>query len=274
MTALPLLFGMMAVAALAAQPRILARMALRGAIRKNFRGDMIPVAGGILILAYALPALVAVELQVHTAAPYLMALVAMGLLGAIDDKWGDRSVGGLRGHVMALLRDHRLTTGLAKAVGGLLACIAIARFALHLSASRALVAGCAIALSANAHNLLDVRPGRAGAVFLVASLVPAAALFARLGPEAALPIAVLWLGAGSVYRQDRAGKLMLGDAGSNLLGAALGLVVVQAVGSAVGEAIILTALVLFHLLTERVSLSALIDRFALLRTADRWTGVR
>src|SRR5260370_41161378 len=53
------------------------------------------------------------------AAPAATALVVFGLVGLADDLWGDRSIGGFRGHLRQLVEHGRVTTGLVKlAVGG------------------------------------------------------------------------------------------------------------------------------------------------------------
>jgi type IV secretory pathway TrbD component len=72
---------------------------------------------------------------------------------------------------------------------------------------------------------------------------------------------------------DRAGKGMLGDTGSNLLGGVVGTAL--AIGLPLWmQATLTLALLLFHLWAERHSLTDYIERHPLLRTLDRLTGTR
>lgn len=109
----------------------------------------------------------------------------IGVLGFVDDTWGTKRIKGLRGHLRAVLREHTLTTGFLKATGG-------ATLALFLGWRLspdipivALLNAALIALSANAINLLDLRPGRAGGVFLVLAF-PLAGITALSGKRAFL----------------------------------------------------------------------------------------
>jgi hypothetical protein len=156
------------------------------------------------------------------------AVAAVAALGLADDLWSGPERG-LAGH----LRAGR-TTGTAKLAGIPL---------VGLLATRSL-SGCAlVALAANALNQLDTRPGRA----LKAYLLAAPAVRAPRG------LAVLLL------PYDLRERTMLGDGGSNALGALLGL---KSVGllTARGRAIAVAALLGLNLLGERRSLGELIER--------------
>ena len=148
----------------------------------------------------------------------------------------------------------------------------VAKLILQRSWLGAVVDGTIIALSANALNLLDLRPGRAGAVFILCATL---LLAFDVGPHAQTWALVLLIGlAVMIYLDDRAAKLMMGDVGSNSLGGALGLAFVLAVHSPIGRVTALAALVGLHVLAEKVSISALIERNPILRRLDRLTGVR
>lgn len=67
---------------------------------------------------------------------------------------------------------------------------------------------------------------------------------------------------------------MMGDTGSNLLGAALGLGLCAAWVPVSARLIALLLLVGLHILAERVSLTKLIAANPLLCTLDKLTGVR
>jgi hypothetical protein len=159
------------------------------------------------------------------------------LFGFLDDAFsGDER--GFRAH----LRSRR-TTGALKAIGIPL---------VGLWRTRSLSGALLFALAANFLNQLDTRPGRC----LKAYLLAAGPLHAPLG------MAVLLL------PYDLAERTMLGDAGSNALGAVLGLKSVDRLHGFSRWAAIGT-LAGLNLLGERTSLGRLIERTPGLRELDR-----
>jgi UDP-N-acetylmuramyl pentapeptide phosphotransferase/UDP-N-acetylglucosamine-1-phosphate transferase len=231
-------------------------------IRRNFQGHQIPAAVGLTplllwILALALTGVTTIS----------CGAAGFGILGLVDDLWGSRAVGGFRGHIGALLRG-KPTTGSLKLVGGGLLALWMAgtqdRAAVWVAVDALL-----IALAANALNLLDLRPGRALAGFGLLSLPTL--LTGR--PDAALFLAPALLGAVIEYPADRRGRAMLGDTGSNLLGAAAGAAAVLALPP-LGRLALLLVLFGLNLAAERVSLSAVIEGTPWLKAIDRRLGVR
>ncbi len=188
-----------------------------------------------------------------------MALLGFGLLGLIDDLFGGNSPKGLRGHLKALT-EGRLTTGLLKLTGGLGLSICLAFHAVEGAA--VWIAMPLVALCANAMNLLDLRPGRALSFYL-----PLGA-FALWMPWNAY----LWVTAVLLYPFDRAGRWMLGDTGSNLLGASLGAALLTTPTWSMAVALI--SLLALHIVAERKSISEIIDTNPTLRFLDRLTGRR
>ena len=158
------------------------------------------------------------------------------LLGFLDDVFGGEERG-FRAHVRAVR-----TTGILKLLGIPLVALRRTR-----SASGALL----VALAANALNQLDTKPGRA----LKAYLAVAVALRAPLG------LAVLLL------PYDLRERVMLGDAGSNALGAVLGLNSVDRFHGR-GRWVAIGMLAALNAVGERRSLGALIERTPLLRDVD------
>ncbi len=257
----------------------LAEIGLRriGHIEPNFRGERIPQSFGIVIVLGALPLLLVVgraaAIPFRSLLSWLIAVTGFGLLGLLDDFWGDKRIKGLRGHFRAAWVERRITTGFVKAVGG--GAIALGLGGLHFphAPAEALSAGALIALSANAVNLFDLRPGRAGAVFLLC----AAGLIA-LDRQQRRDLDALWLVCVClptffVYLKDRRALVMMGDTGSNPLGACLGLALVEQSSAALRIAALI-ALIALHVVAEKYSLTKLIARFAPLRALDRLTGVR
>jgi Glycosyl transferase family 2 len=158
------------------------------------------------------------------------------LLGFLDDVLGGEERG-FRAHLSAVR-----TTGILKLVGIPLVALWRTR-----SASAALL----VALAANTLNQLDTKPGRA----LKAYLAAAVALRAPLG------LAVLLL------PYDLRERVMLGDAGSNALGAVLGLNSVDRFHGR-GRWVAIGMLAGLNVLGERRSLGFLIERTPLLRDLD------
>jgi len=202
-----------------------------GPLSVNHRGLRLPLVGWVVALGGA------------RAAPRLGASVALvALVGLADDLWS----GPERGWRAHLARGR--TTGVLKLV---------AIPAVGLAATRSLSAALLVGLSANSLNLLDTRPGRA----LKAFLAGAGAVRGPVAPYAA--VAVL------LGPYDLREVTMLGDGGSNALGAVLGFASVARL-SARGRWLAIGSLAALNLLGERRSLGALIERTPGLRALDAW----
>jgi hypothetical protein len=164
------------------------------------------------------------------------AVAAVAGIGLADDLWSGPERG-FRAHLRA-----GATTGVLKLVVIPL---------IGLLATRRLSGALLVGLAANALNQLDTKPGRA----LKGYLLAAAPLGAPLGT------AVLLL------PYDLREHGMLGDAGSNALGAMLGLSSVDRFTER-GRWVAIGALAGLTLLGERRSLGTLIERTPLLRELD------
>jgi len=153
------------------------------------------------------------------------------IFGLFDDWVGDDNAKGFKGHVGSLLKGI-ITTGGIKMIGiGLLALVTMT--SLYWGTAEGLVriiAGtCVIALSANVINLFDLRPGRAGKVYVISLAI--CLLGVIFGGVANLQwpdiVALAMAGLGpliAVWRFDIGEKGMLGDAGANSMGAFLGFI--------------------------------------------------
>lgn len=263
-------------------PPVLALLREGGMIRKNYLGRQLPVGAGVVVpLASLGPWLLLVALgrgvrdEASPVFLWIALLFGMSFLGLLDDAAGDRRRTGFSGHVRALV-EGKPTTGSLKALfGGLLALSA--GLSLHGLSVAALVSGAVVALSANAVNLLDVRPGRA---LKGTALLSAAAAVANLAhgwphaPGSVWPVHhwAAWsasMGAAlALWRGDHKGEWMLGDAGANAVGAAAGLL--AAAAPLAWQGALLAVLVAVHLYSEKRSLSRLIEASPLLDRLDRW----
>jgi hypothetical protein len=187
-----------------------------GPLRVNYRGLRLPLIGWTVALHQPL-------------------ITAIGLA---DDRWsGDER--GFRAHLHA---GH--TTGVLKLAG--IPLVALLR-------TRSLSGALLVALSANALNQLDTRPGRALKAYLAAAVVV----------DAPLALAVL------LTPYDLREMTMLGDGGANGLGAMLGLSSVNRFTGR-GRWVAIGALAGLTLLGERRSLGELIERTPVLRDLDAW----
>lgn len=265
---------------------------------RNYRGVQVSLGSGIVWVfwggAVILQQIAFAELGLWqtSGAPLWLNLVrtvplVLGafMFGLIDDTFGTPGHKGLKGH-LAALRTGQLTTGGLKlvgigslAVGGALWLFGGMWGPWVLSFVHYVVAAALIALSANTVNLFDLRPLRAlkaysflafaavvgGTVMLVArGLSPALAV------SDGLLVAVVAAGpAAAVWRNDASEKGMLGDAGANAFGMLAGVMLAVALPLPVAAAAA-AGLLALNLLSERVSLSALIERTAWLARIDGW----
>jgi UDP-N-acetylmuramyl pentapeptide phosphotransferase/UDP-N-acetylglucosamine-1-phosphate transferase len=244
--------------------------------RVNHRGNPIPTAAGLVLAVTALAVeatvtvvdVAGVDVDAASIGPRRLAvLAAVGfcLLGMLDDLAGTGESGGFRGHLRALVAG-RLTTGAVKLFGGAaLAIVVVAAGTSGRSLGRLVGDAALVALAANLGNLLDRAPGRVTKATLLTFAVLAVATGA--GPELAGVALAIGAGAGLLV-PDLRERCMLGDAGANVLGAAVGLGVVLACSPSVRLAA-LVAVAALNLLSEAVSFSRLIERTPPLRALDR-----
>ncbi|HXP99411.1 MAG TPA: hypothetical protein VN845_05015 [Solirubrobacteraceae bacterium] len=275
MHALPFALGALAAAILA--PSLLRALFEGGHMRANYRGRHVAFPFGVLSVAGALVALIPLALVQRLkvanvfypqASAVVVYVLGVAFLGLLDDLLGGEPQGGgprgWRGHGRAVLR-LRFSTGAMKAVGSLgLALYATGE--LGLSTGRWLLASAVLVLATNVFNLLDLRPGRATKAFVLlagglllgtARLAPLWTVGLFAGPA---------LVAGSYDLRERA---MLGDTGSNLLGALAGLWLVLSL-SEIGQLAALAVLCAITVYGELRSIGTLVERLPLLRQLDSW----
>lgn len=245
--------------------------------RPNFRKRFVPTGVGIIVAL----ATVVVEGGRAVAgaagigdseAPGLSRLLVLGAafgfgaLGLVDDVLGGDAERGWRGHLGAL-REGRLSAGGVKIVGGgtLALMLCSAGGSGTGGTGRLLADGALVALAANLANAFDRAPGRAVKAAL-AAWVPLA-LVAGTGP-AGVAVAVPVGAAIGLFEADLGERLMLGDAGANLLGGVLGIGAVLALGPDARN-LVLAALVVLNVAAEVTSFSRWIDRTPPLRRLDR-----
>lgn len=246
-----------------------------GLVRENYRGARLAFPLGAVLATAALTALAPLAFlddrgdldlldpDLRRWMPYLLGLAFLGFL---DDSLGRGEAGdsprGWRGHLGAL-REGRLSTGAIKALGAL----ALAAYVVSgrgLESWRYLADIGLLILATNAFNLLDLRPGRAekalvllGAGLCIAgwTLAPLELLGIFVGP--------VLVGAWFTLRE----RAMLGDTGSNLLGAIAGVWLLTSLGGD-ERLIALAALAALTLYGELRSISRTIESVPPLRWLD------
>lgn len=243
--------------------------------KENFRKEKIPYVYGLYIVSYGA---IGAALGRYTrsgsdldAQLYLIALLGFGILGFIDDVFGSRNVGGFLGHFKKLLLEGKLTTGAAKAIGG-----GIVALYLSYRSSGGVIGlwaldAAVIALAANTINLFDLRPGRAIFMFFVG--LTAAVILAWGSLSTPVAVVVIAVAAAGVAHYDCRGRAMLGDVGSNTLGAVMGLTLALDAPVA-GKLAAVVVFFAINLFSERRSISELIEHNPVLSRIDSKLGVR
>jgi len=246
-----------------------------GLVRTNYRGASLAFPLGAVLATAALVTLAPLAFlndraDLDLLAPelrrWLPYLLGIAFLGFLDDALGQGEAAatprGWRGHARAL-REGRLSTGAIKALGAL----ALAAYVVSgrgLESWRYLADVALLILATNLFNLLDLRPGRAekGLGLLAVGLCLGAWTFAPfelLGIFAGPILVGAWL-----TLRERA---MLGDTGSNLIGAVAGVWLLTTLG-ADARLVALAVVLGLTIYGELRSISATIESVPPLRWLD------
>jgi UDP-GlcNAc:undecaprenyl-phosphate/decaprenyl-phosphate GlcNAc-1-phosphate transferase len=262
------------VAAAAITPTSVRALAAQGMVRENYRGVPVAFPAGIALLVPAMVALVVAGplyqlVDVDVLQPgFGLALVyvfGIGFLGLLDDLVGSHPghPRGWRGHFSAL-GAGQLSTGVFKAIGALGLALFVAADP-TVGAGTYLLSTAVLVLATNVFNLLDLRPGRAGKAFILlgAGLTIGSG---RLGP---LWTVGLFLGPILVLLPLDLREIgMLGDTGSNVIGAVAGVWLILTLTTTLALAIAAAVLALITLYGEFRSISAFVERTPGLRQLD------
>src|SRR5436309_4552278 len=253
-------------------PPLVRSLRENGFARENFRGATVAFPAGIAIPVAALLALIPLALLAELAnvdvfepgvRGVFLYVVGVALLGLLDDLLGSQTPArGWRGHARAA-RSGVLSTGAIKAAGTL----GLAVFVLWgsgLSTAEYLLAVGVLVVATNLFNLLDLRPGRSAKALI---LVGAALV---IGSTDVHPLWTLGLFVGPILMLlplDLREVGMLGDTGSNAIGAVAGLWMVLTL-STTAQAIALALMAAITVFGEFRSISAVVDRMPGLRWLD------
>lgn len=250
-----------------------------GAVKSNFRRrQVVNMAGSLIIIVWVL--LVAVAgilpllvdklgvympesfvLNPDVSVPLTLIIIGVGFFGLFDDLLGNREHSGFKGHIGAIFKG-KLTTGALKAIG--IPVVAIFAFSLISNGVLEIIGNAVlVALFVNTLNLLDLRPGRALKVYIPLQLIFVILAIGTLGSSAAALTGITIV----LLIPDLREEIMLGDIGSNILGGILGFYFAYAFDWNIKLPIIVV-LVLLQILTERYSISTIVERVAPLRVLD------
>jgi UDP-GlcNAc:undecaprenyl-phosphate GlcNAc-1-phosphate transferase len=246
-----------------------------GLVRENYRGALLAFPLGAVLATAALVTLAPLaflndradlDLLEPGLRQWLPYLLGIAFLGFLDDALGRGEAvatpRGWRGH-WAALRAGSLSTGAIKAVGAL----ALAAYVVSgrgLESWRYVADVALLILATNLFNLLDLRPGRAekGLALLAVGLCLGAWTFEPLellGIFAGPVLVGAWLTLGE--------RAMLGDTGSNLIGAIAGVWLLTVLGPD-GRLVALAVVAALTIYGEIRSISATIDSVPPLRWLD------
>lgn len=246
-----------------------------GLVRENYRGASVAFPLGAILATTALIALAPLaflddradlDLLDPDLRRWITYLLGVAFLGFLDDALGQgTAIGtprGWRGHARAL-RGGRLSTGAIKAVGA----TALAAYVVSGTGRQSLAYLADVVLlilTTNLFNLLDLRPGRAEKALLVlgAGLCIGAG---TLGPIDLLGVFAGPVAVGAWFTLGE--RAMLGDTGSNLLGAIAAVWLLTTLGDE-GRYIALGAVAFLTIYGEFRSISETIDSFPPLRLLD------
>lgn len=249
-------------------------------IRPNYKNEMIPVGMGIVFLPMIIINSIILGfvtlnniwfvsssnynlniVWLLCLALYIFSMMAMFFAGALDDLIGNRNVSGLKGHFKSLFKGELTTGGFKALFGGFVGLVV--SVCISSSIVDIIVNTLIIALSTNLINLFDLRPGRAIKAYLVIMIPIYITLtgYTKVFPLLILPNVLAY------FNTDLKARGMMGDTGSNVLGISIGVLMALGYGIKVRLAW-LVFLILMHLITEKFSLTKIIEKNRVLKFID------
>lgn len=244
--------------------------------RKNFRGRDLTTSSGLILgpLVLAVAAASSLWFEFETWGGEIEAgllattilILPLVLFGLLDDLAGDGTVRGLRGHIGSALKG-RLTTGMVKLVGTLLASLWVAALITPGGgdAVELLRVASLLALCANLGNLFDLAPGRA---IKVGSALWLPLILLHLDVPEMFGPSLIFGAVLALLPAEMGERSMLGDTGANALGGAVGITLVFAIGP-FGQWLALCVSLALTLVSERFSFSKVIRSVPPLQWLDQ-----
>lgn len=247
-------------------PRFINMLLKAKIVCENYKLEIIPTSVGIVFVFVQVITLGLMEIVLgfndNFFLVYLLGFIFIGFLGLLDDLIGNKYIKGLRGHIKALFHGE-ITTGALKAIFGFFISLVTSSI-LSTSFVDFVINTFVIGLFTNFINLFDLRPGRAAKMFIFLAII---LLIANINNKYAY---IIWSFFGILIpyiNLDLKARAMMGDVGSNTLGYTLGVFAVTSF-HITGKLIILILLVIFHILSEKVSFSKVIENNRFLKFLD------
>lgn len=247
-------------------PRFVNMLKKAKVVCENYKQENIPTSVGIVFVFVQVITLGVMQLLFNIDdgffQVYLLGFAFIGFLGLLDDLIGTKYIKGLKGHITALLHGE-ITTGALKAVFGFFISLVISSM-ISNDIVDFIINAFIIGLFTNFINLFDLRPGRAVKMFIVSAVI----LLITSQSDKYTYIILSFFGILIPYiNLDLKTRAMMGDAGSNILGYTLGIFAASSFNM-FGKIVILIILIIFHILSERVSFSKIIENNRVLKFLD------
>jgi UDP-N-acetylmuramyl pentapeptide phosphotransferase/UDP-N-acetylglucosamine-1-phosphate transferase len=248
-----------------------------GLTKPNYRGIKTPATGGVLFMVM-IPVITTMGMLFRVGSfttqncfLFMFVLVAMGFMGFFDDQLGVHEVKGFKGHFQLLFGEQKLTSGAFKAIFGAIIALVFSFGTMEFIRGgwpiwTFLINFLLVASATNTINLFDLRPGRAGKAYLFGFIVVLSFSGGNFLIYTSLFLPILAI---MIYYLpfDLQGKVMMGDSGSNLLGASLGIMMAWML-SDVSKIVALVILLALQLIAEKFSFSEIIEEYRILRYLD------
>lgn len=243
---------------------------------RNYKGRTIPTAAGIylwlsfniFIVFLSLFHPIQFALQIGVWLVFSSSMTIVFFVGWLDDTIGENDVKGMSGHVRFFRETKTMTTGLLKAVTVVIVSFwSVIYVHVHVHEEQFVwlaVQWFLIVLLTNSLNLMDLRPGRAlkSSLLLITVL-----LFCAHDSQYISFLFPLIIGILALLPEDLKAKAMIGDAGANLIGYAIGFC--YAISAPYWLlTLVLSLAIALHITAERTSISLLIARNRLLNWLD------
>lgn len=196
---------------------------------------------------------------------FMIFVFVLSLMGWMDDHHGKDKVKGIRGHIMALVRERCITTGLGKAIiGSFISFYVSISLANHVA--EVFFYWAILVTSIHFFNLLDVRPGRTIKGFWLLSFFILIFLNIHFVYQFYLPLMITTI---FIFQYDRKSLAMLGDTGSNTLGGIFGFYILF-IPLVELQLLFLLLFIMSGIIAEKYSFSELINKSNLLSKWDNW----
>lgn len=227
----------------------------------NYLGDETPYCLGLSALGAGIFILGSLNVELII---YLYLLI-LWITGFIDDRFGTKYPKGLKGHFKLFLQTGKISTGLYKLASTITVAGVFVIFFYNDQIWGRIATFLLLVLGPHIMNLFDTKPLRVWKVIGIQIIVfwP---LFRQL--QADFLFTIIFMSGLLIFFEGK--KLgMLGDNGATLLGGMISLLAVFHLNVFL-QWVVISVYCIIIFITERISLSAWIDKSPLLKRVDRW----